>query len=424
MPKILRFDPPSRRDPRRWAVGAVVACHGARLEASLVTAVGSGLEVQAEVAGVRAAPGGGELVSLFGQLASAASNAAGVLAALRAHVALAQASLIQELLAESRVPPHRVLCAAVHDPGFWQPGKSGAPAYFGLTDAARLAEITGLNVIDAFAERDLASGGQGGPVTAVAQWLLLRCRDENRLLLDLGRTFRMTFLPAARDTCAAARILSFDVGPGTRLLDLLTHRLTGGQQRVDPGGKLAVQGRRIGELVEHWLADPYFERLLPRWHPHGVRPERFLTDALQMAVERSWSIRDLLCSATHFLAETVAAAVRRRVPQDDRVARIVLAGGGQHNGMLLREIGARLPGVPLTRSAELGVEAEAMDAACAAVLGLMFLDQVPANLPAVTGADVPRVLGRITPGSAQSWQRLLQRLTGSQSVVRPLRSAI
>ncbi len=423
MPRILRFDPPARGDSRRWVIGVVVACHGARLQAALLTSTGTGLAARAEIAGARTVPGG-DLAPLVAQLASAPVSATAALAELRPRMAAAQAALIDELLAECGVPPGRVLAVAVHDPGFWQGGKPGPGSYFPISDPVRLAELTGLNVIDGFTERDLASGGQGGPVEAVAQWILLHAHDEDRVLLDLGRTLRMAYLPADKDPCAAARILAFDVGPGMRLLDLFTQRLTAGQQRFDPGGRLAVQGHRISELVDHWLAAPYFERPLPRWNPQGVRAERFLAEALQAAVERGWSVRDLLCSATHFLAETVVATFQRRLPQDAGPRRIVLTGGGQHNGMLLREIACRLPGVGMAAVGELGLESDAVDAAAVAVLGTMLLDQVPASLPAVTGTDVPRVLGRITPGSAPNWQRLLKTLTGAESVVRPLRSAI
>jgi anhydro-N-acetylmuramic acid kinase len=311
-----------------------------------------------------------------------------------------------------------------------------------------LAEGTGLNVIDAFPARDLAQGGLGGPIDAVAQWLLLKDPARGRVLLDLGRTVRMTYLPPARLRDAASRILAFEVGPGTAMLDQLAQRFTGGQHRFDPGGSLAVQGRQIPELVQHWLRDPYFDAPLPRWHPHGIRPERFLADALRLAVDRGWSVRDLLCTATHFVAESVAQTLRRRLPEDDRVDEILVAGGGQHNGLLLREIAAHVA-VPLVRIPELVGRSltpsvsgrseapslfgrsetpshvdDAVGPAAAAVLALCYLDQVPANPTAVTGANVPRLLGRLTPGSPQNWQRLLHALSGSTPTIRPLRSAV
>jgi len=345
------------------------------------------------------------------------------LAAVRAQLAEIEASLVGDLLAGLGVAPSRVMALGAHDPGIWNLGRNEPNGYLGLCDAARAAETTGLNVVDGFPARDLAQGGQGGPITALAQWILLRDPRRNRVLLDLGRTFRMSYLPAALAQSAAARIVSFEVGPGTLMLDMLAQRLTSGKYPFDPGGRLAVQGRRIAELIEHWSADPYFERPLPRWHPHGVRPERFLTDAVQMAVDRSWSVRDLLCSATHFLAETVAQSLRRRLPSDASVDEIIVAGAGQQNGMLLREI-KRLTDKPLLRINSLGIPDEAFEPACVAILAVFHLDQVPANPTAITGTTVPRILGRLTPGSPQNWQRLLQSISGSSPAVRPLRSAI
>ncbi len=421
MARILRFDSARGERVRRWALGVAVA-GGSRLDAALLSVTGRGLDVDAQIAAFQRVSDR-ELAALFGQLAPT-GGAVPSLGPLRAHLAESVAGLIQTLIADSSVPQDRVAAVAVRDCGFWQSGRTGPDAHVGLTDAARLAELTGLSVIDGFTERDLACGGQGGPVTAVAQWLLLRHPKHTRALLDLGRTIRMTFLPAGGDPCALSGILSFDVGPGMRLVDLLAQRLTGGQSRFDPGGRLAVQGRRINELVDRWLADASVDRPLPHWHPNGMRPERLLTDALKTAAERAWSIRDLLCTATHFLAEMTVRAIGRRLPAAERLGELVLSGGGQHNGMLLREIGARLPEVPLLRSSELGIEDEALDAAATAMLGVMFLDRVPANSMAITGAEVPRVLGRLTPGSAQNWQRLIQSLGGSCPVVRPLRSAM
>ena len=91
--------------------------------------------------------------------------------------------------------------------------------------------------------------------------------------------------------------------------------------------------------------------------------------------------------------------------------------------MLLREIG-RTTEAPLRRPGELGIPDEALGPACVGVLTQFYLDQVPANSTSITGADAPRLLGSLTPGSPQNWQRLLQRTGGSSTAVRPLRSAI
>ncbi len=344
---------------------------------------------------------------------------------LAARLADHQAALVDALLSQAGVSPSRILALGVADPGLWSGPAASPGAYFCLGEPARLAELTGLNVVDAFPARDVAQGGQGGPLNAVPLWLLLRHPRKHRLVLDLGRTTRLAWLPpSSPENGLPAGLRAFDVGPGTYLLDRLAERLTGGEHRFDPGGHLAVQGQRIEPLLEHWLADPYFRRTTPRWHPRGVRPERFLLQAMQKAVHEGWSIRDLLCTATHFVAEAVNLAIQRCLPQATPIDEIVVGGGGQNNGLLLREVAARLPGIPVRRSQELGIVWEGLDPACAGLLALMHLDQVPGNPPEVTGAEVARVLGRLTPGSPQNWQRLLSDLIGCKPAVRPLRSAL
>jgi anhydro-N-acetylmuramic acid kinase len=455
MANILRFDVPHPADGRRWFVGLLVSSRCTEVTAALIGASGAGLDARVDVAGALSVAIPREAATLINTAAGADSIPAGALSDYRSLLAETQAVLVADLLAAEGIAPSRILAAAVHDPGLWRFERNKPRSYLGLCDAARLAEATGFNVIDAFPARDLAQGGQGGPIAAVAEWVLLKEPNQRRLLLDLGRTVRMTYLPAAAAD-AASRILAFDVGPGTLLLDLLAQRLSGGEEHFDPGGRLAVQGRRISELIEHWLRDPYFDRPLPRWHPRGVLPERFLTDALQLAVQHDWSVRDLLCSATHFIAETVAWALRKRLPDDAAIDEIVVVGGGQHNGMLLREIG-RLTRLPLRRIGELrgspsaaergqprGAQSagwiegpvrpspaessnnptEAFGSASVAVLAMLYLDQVPANHPAITGTEVPRLLGRLTPGSPQNWRRLLQISAEASPTIRPLRAAL
>ncbi len=440
----LRFDTPHVADTRRYAIGVLVSSGCDRVAAALIGVTDRGIDLRVEVAGVASEPVPAETTAAFRQLSAGPAARSGsrvpeLIVRSRTQLAEIQASLVDGLPVQADVAQGRVLAVGVHDPALWTgpsctgsswkgPSWKGAKdfplGFIGLSDAARLAELTGLNVVDAFAARDLAQGGQGGPLTALPEWIILKDPGRCRLLLDLGQTTRMTYLPADCGPAAASRILAFEVGPGMRLLDLITKRLTGGEHAFDPGGRLAVQGRRINELLEHWLADPYFQRSLPRWHPRGVRPERFLTDALRMAVDSGWSVRDLLCTATHFVAETIGRAVRRRLPDDAPIHQVLLVGGGQHNGMLLREIAARLEGIELLPINEVGISGEPLGPASIAVLAMLHLDQVPANQPAVTGADVSRGLGRLTPGSPLNWQRLLRQLTGSAASLRPLRNAL
>ncbi len=66
--------------------------------------------------------------------------------------------------------------------------------------------MTGLSVVDAFEARDLAQGGMGGPLFALPQWMLLHDAKKPRVLVDLGRTTRITYLPASYEASGASRV--------------------------------------------------------------------------------------------------------------------------------------------------------------------------------------------------------------------------
>ena len=150
---------------------------------------------------------------------------------------------------------------------------------------------------------------------------------------------------------------------------------------------------------------------------------RFLGDALQLAVAADWPIRDLLCTATCLVAEMIAEAIRRWTPAESPVDEILVSGGGQQNGFLLREL-ARHIQLPLVRLADLHIPEKGFEAACAGVLALLYIDQAPASQTAISKTATPRLLGRLTPGSPQSWKRLLEACAESGQRIRPLRSAM
>jgi anhydro-N-acetylmuramic acid kinase len=425
MPKLFRPDMHQNVDGRRWTVGVLVSSRCTQVSAALVAAGGNGWNLLAEVVQTAVTDVPRQTTALFNDLSGSgpAKVSAGRIAACRAQLADVQAALVNKLSATLAIRSDRILAIGVHDPGLWEIVRGEPAGYLGLCDAARLAESTGLNVIDAFPARDLALGGRGGPVTAVAQWVLLRSQLRNRVLLDLGRTTRLTYLPAASADRAETKVISFEVGPGTAMLDMLAHRLTDGQQHFDPGGRLAVQGHRIEELVRHWMHNPYFDLPPPRWHPHGVRPERFLGDALQMAVAAGWSVRELLCTATCFIAEMVADTLARRLPEAAEFEEIIITGGGRQNGLLLREL-TRLIKTPLIHDADLHMPPLALEPAAIGVLALLYMDQVPASHTAISKTETPRLLGRLTPGSPQTWQKLLETCAANSPAVRPLRAAM
>ena len=175
-------------------------------------------------------------------------------------IAAVQADLIRKLSSAALVPLDDVLAVGLLGPGLWQGLTPETRGYLELCDTSQIAEQCGCNVVSNFAERDLAAGGLGGPLTAIPQWLLLGKTDKTRLLLDVGRSVRLTLLPGGQAEEDLDSLLAFDVGPGTALLDRLSLRLSEGRLPYDPGGTLAVQGTKIQGTDRPLVGGPLFPR--------------------------------------------------------------------------------------------------------------------------------------------------------------------
>jgi hypothetical protein len=78
----------------------------------------------------------------------------------------------------------------------------------------------------------------------------------------------------------------------------------------------------------------------------------------------------------------------------------------------------------LVRAGNLPFPEEAVEAAASAILALLFIDQAPASQTAISNTSRPRPLGRLTPGSPQNWQRLLESCAAASRRARPLRAAM
>ena len=77
--------------------------------------------------------------------------------------------------------------------------------------------------------------------------------------------------------------------------------------------------------------------------------------------------------------------------------RLAVCGGGARNDYLMERIAAALPGVAVQATDALGLPSQQVEAAAFAWLARQTVHQLPGNLPQVTGAAGPRILGAIYP---------------------------
>jgi 1,6-anhydro-N-acetylmuramate kinase len=213
-----------------------------------------------------------------------------------------------------------------------------------------------------------------------------------------------------------------DVGPGTRLLGLVAAQVSGSGRRVAPG-HLAVQGCLRPDLLEAWSADPSIISATDVWHPHGISQKGLAAEIVKAVKSGAVGAADALCTITHLIVTAIVDRLTHVFPRTPTLAELVIIGPNHRDGLLLQQLGHRLPGVALLSEADVGTVPGGVEPAAVAMLAQLYLEQVPGNPTGVTGVQVPRVLGRLTPGSPQNWLRLVREMAKHQPVVT-LRTAI
>ncbi|MGC4847422.1 anhydro-N-acetylmuramic acid kinase [Micromonospora sp. DT15] len=254
-----------------------------------------------------------------------------------------------------------------------------------LGQPAWIAEATGLPVVADLRSRDVAAGGQGAPLVALFDTLLLGGLPGVPAALNLGGIANITVVAPDADP------LAFDTGPANALLDAAARHFSGGTEEYDRDGRGAAAGQVNPDLLRRLLDEPYYR--LPG--PKSTGKELFHLPYLLAALADAPTPdpQDVLATLTRLTAVTVAGACR-----DHGVTRLVVSGGGAHNPTLMRMLADELPGVQLSSSDDLGIASDAKEALAFALLGYLTVHGLPGTLPSGTGARHASVLGSITPG--------------------------
>jgi anhydro-N-acetylmuramic acid kinase len=258
-----------------------------------------------------------------------------------------------------------------------------APFTLQVGDPNLLAERLGAPVVADFRRRDMAAGGQGAPLAPAFHAAVLRSGEESRAVLNLGGISNLTLLPPA------GAVIGFDCGPANALMDawILRHR----GLAHDADGVFAASGNCDESLLARLLDDPYFAAPAPKSSGRDHFHLGWLDARVNDVPRRPEDVQATLLELT---VRTCADALLRHQPD---VRRLLVCGGGVHNGRLMARFAERLPAVVVQSSAALGVDPDFMEAMAFAWLARETLAGRPGNLPSVTGARGSRVLGAIYP---------------------------
>jgi len=275
--------------------------------------------------------------------------------------------------------------------GVQAPGVGSIRSTLQIAEPAVIAERTGITTIANFRVRDIAAGGQGAPLAPAAHALLLSHPRRARMVVNLGGISNVTFVPRGG---AEGAVAAFDTGPANMVLDGLVVRLTNGRLPMDRDGKLALKGKVETRLLSKLLAHPFLSKRPPKSTGREEFGPALVDELIAMQQQQKLSLEDLLATCSMWTAKAVGTA-RRWIKGE--VDEVVVGGGGVRNRAIMSHLSSVFSPVPVTTFDALGWNSKAFEAVAFALLAYQTAKGQCGNLPAVTGATHPVLLGAIVP---------------------------
>jgi anhydro-N-acetylmuramic acid kinase len=251
-------------------------------------------------------------------------------------------------------------------------------------DGARLAGLTGRQVVWDFRSTDMEMGGQGAPLAPFYHWACARFVKAAGpvAFLNLGGVGNLTWTdPRAEAPETPGACLAFDTGPANAPIDDLMRARGLGDR--DEGGALALKGRVDRDIVSAAMGARHFARIPPK----SLDRDAF-ADLLEVVADHS----DADAAAT-LAAVSVAAVAQGMVHLPAPPGQVLVTGGGRKNAALMGGLRAALA-CPVLPVEEAGLDGDFLEAQAFAYLAARVLNGLPTSAPGTTGVAAPVGGGR------------------------------
>ncbi len=321
------------------------------------------------------------------------------------------AQTCKDLLERLEIPAQHIRALGAHGQTIrHQPQAHDAWGYSSqLLSGHLLAELTDIDVIHDFRSRDIAAGGQGAPLVPAFHQYLFQSEKTLRVILNIGGMSNVSILAPIKTVPAASTapdsrftVTGFDCGPGNVLMDLWCLKHTG--QTYDKGGQWAQGGHVNEALLAQLLTEPFFHLPPPKSTGRDLFNASWLETHLTPRFERlsAQDVQATLCALTaHSILQAIDACLKApaHLLGPHTPMELVVCGGGALNATLMNALKSRaglfstLTKMRLLDSDALGCPVQQVEAFAFAWLARQRVLGLSANLPPVTGAKGPRVLG-------------------------------
>lgn len=310
----------------------------------------------------------------------------------------AQATL--SVLAQSGLEPSQIYAIGSHGQTIYHAPEEKRMGDYNLHctvqigEGAVIANRTGIPCVSDFRVADMAMGGQGAPLVPFTEYVLYASQEKTLLMQNIGGIGNVTVLPAGG---SLDQVFALDTGPGNMIIDELVSQLYP-PMTMDIGGEIAATGQVIDELLNWMQQDDYYSLPLPKSTGRERFGQHYVAQMIKAMEEHHWKPEDVIATATRLTAWSIVDSYDRYIAPHHPAQQLVVGGGGSYNHTLLRELRRLFAPhqVEVLTQEDIGGHSDAKEAIAFAMLAYYAMERQPNNVPRVTGASQPVVMGKIS----------------------------
>jgi len=255
-----------------------------------------------------------------------------------------------------------------------------------------IAAMTGCPVVADFRSRDIAFGGQGAPLAPLYHPVLFGSKqNEPMAVVNIGGVANITFIRGEE------ALGGYDCGPGNGLMDAWIQQWLG--ERFDANGRWAMKGTIIKPLLAQLYDDSYFTQPAPK----SLDKSYFSLHWLGPYLKPEYKPEDVQATLLALTTQAIAQAIKA---EDWAVTRVIVCGGGAHNGALLYALSQDLKGITVGTSESVGIHSDYVEAMMMAWLAAMATEKKRLPWHKITGAKYEASVLGITYGQREKDESL------------------
>lgn len=263
-----------------------------------------------------------------------------------------------------------------------------------IGEGAVIANRTGIPCVSDFRVADMTMGGQGAPLVPFTEYVLFTDPERTLLMQNIGGIGNVTVLPA---NASPEQVFAFDTGPGNMIIDGLVSQLYA-PLTMDAGGEIAAGGQVISELLEWMQQNEYYAMPLPKSTGRERFGQQYVAQILELMKTNRWKAEDVIATATRLTAWSIADSYERYIKPQHQAQQLLVGGGGSYNKTLLRDLQQLFAPhqVQVLTQEDIGGNSDAKEAIAFALLAYYTMNRMPNNMPRVTGASGPVIMGKVS----------------------------